>query len=119
MIFDVSARMRRIYRKAASPPPIEKDRPVHYPRPVTGRVLFFCVLSATYVAFRVSVLSPRSLPFREIRHTPLLFRLQILRILTPILRTSSGLLHFVLQPLLGDLVSKLVDTLHDLSQTGR
>src|SRR5690606_8730328 len=61
----------------------------------------------------VSVLPPRSLPFREIRHTPLLFRLKILRILTPILRTSSGFLHFFLQPLLGDLVGKLVDTLHD------
>jgi hypothetical protein len=50
---------------------------------------------------------------------PLLFRLKILRMLTPILRTLPGLLHFFLQPLLGDLVGKLADTLHDLSQTGR
>jgi hypothetical protein len=42
-----------------------------------------------------------------------LFRLKILRILTPILRTSSGFLHFFLQPLFGDFVGKLVDTLHD------
>src|SRR5690606_28442392 len=31
----------------------------------------------------------------------------------PILRTSSGVLHFFLQPLFGDLVGKLVDTFHD------
>jgi hypothetical protein len=61
----------------------------------------------------MSALPPKSLPFRETCHTSLLFRLKILRILTPILRTSSGFLHFFLQPLLGDLVGKLVDTLHD------
>ncbi|VBB41821.1 hypothetical protein TRIP_B180016 [uncultured Desulfatiglans sp.] len=75
--------------------------------------MFFCVLSAAYAAFRVSALPPRSLPFWEIRHTPLLFRLKILCILTPILRCSSGLLHFFLQPLLSDLVGKLLDSLHD------
>ena len=61
----------------------------------------------------MSALLPRSLPFREIRHTRLLFPLKILRILTLILRTSSGFFHFFLQPLLGDLVGKLVDTFHD------
>jgi hypothetical protein len=58
----------------------------------------------------MSALPARSLPFLEIRHTPLLFRLEILRILSPILRISSGSQHFFLQPLLGDLVGKLVDT---------
>ena len=38
----------------------------------------------------MSALPPRSLPFREIRYIPLLFRLKILRILTPILRISSA-----------------------------
>jgi hypothetical protein len=61
----------------------------------------------------VAALPPESLLFRETCHTPLLFRLKILRIFTPILRTSSGVLHFFLQPLFGDLVCKLVDTLHD------
>jgi hypothetical protein len=51
----------------------------------------------------VSALAVRSPPFWEIPHTPLLFRLKILRILAPILRTSSGFLHFSLQPLFGDL----------------
>jgi hypothetical protein len=49
--------------------------------------------------------------------------------LTLILRTSSGVLNlpaeasaqagFFLQPLFGGIKGKLVDTLHDLSQTGR
>jgi len=43
---------------------------------------------------------------------------KILCILPPILRISSGVLHFFLQPLLGGIKDKLVDTLHDLSQTG-
>ena len=67
----------------------------------------------------VPELPARSLHFREVRHTPLLFRLQILRILPPILRTSSGVLHFFLQPLLGGIKGKLADTLDDLSQAGR
>ncbi|MCP5409575.1 MAG: hypothetical protein H6963_09800 [Chromatiaceae bacterium] len=49
--------------------------------------------------------------FKEIHHTALLFRLKILRILTPIHRTSSGALQLNLQALLHDLVDKLVDTL--------
>jgi len=55
----------------------------------------------------VSALPPRSLPFREIRHIRLLFRHEILRNLPLILRNSSGLLHFFLQPLFGDFVGKL------------
>ncbi len=38
------------------------------------------------------MLPPRSLLFREIRHIPLLFRLKILRILTPILQASLWVL---------------------------
>lgn len=69
---------------------------------------------------------PRLLPFWGFCHTPFLFFLKILCIL----RTSSGILYFFLQPLFGDLMNrdvrmprstggaraalcKLVDTLHD------
>jgi hypothetical protein len=52
-------------------------------------------------------------PFRETRDTSLLFRPKILRILTPIFRTSSDFLHLFLQPLFGDPVGELIDTLHD------
>lgn len=108
------ARALRLFcGRSSFPPPFEKKTTRPLTAPGCWAVLFFYVLSAAYVAFRVSALPPKSLPFREIRHTPRLFRLKILRILTPILRTSSGVLHFFLQPLFGDFVGKLVDTLHD------
>jgi hypothetical protein len=43
----------------------------------------------------------------------LLFRRKTLRMLPPILRTSSGCLHFFLQPLLGGIKGKLADTFHN------
>ena len=43
-----------------------------------------------YAAFRVSALPPRSLPFREIRHTPLLFRLHTKAQDAPPERTQCG-----------------------------
>jgi len=55
--------------------------------------------SARITPFSGNPLHPDSLP---LRNSP-----------PPILQTSLGLLHFSLQPLLGDLVGKLVDTLHD------
>lgn len=68
----------------------------------------FCELLDAYVSFGVPEHSVRSLLFRESCQIPLLFRLKNSPNSYPILQTSSGFLHFLLQPLIGDLMNREV-----------
>lgn len=66
------------------PPPIYKktDPSTNCVR-LLGGVSFSAYCQRLTLLSRVSALPPRLLPFRKIRHTPLLFRLTIFRILPP------------------------------------